>query len=112
LTAYQLCHIKDIPPHTSKSFSIEADRRRIDLFLIRQDKQIYAYKNYCPHTGANLNWQEDQFFDYFNEYVQCAIHGALFAIDTGLCVRGPCVGAYLQAIKIHIDSDVVYASMD
>ena len=108
----QLCHIKDIPPNTSKSISIDAEPRPIELFLIRQDKQIYAYKNYCPHTGANLNWQDDQFFDYFNEFIQCSIHGALFAIDSGLCVRGPCVGAYLQPIKIQIKSDIIYAFLE
>lgn len=101
-----------MPPNTSKSFSIEADLRRIDVFLIRQEKQIFAYKNYCPHTGANLNWQEDQFFDYFDEYIQCAFHGALFNIDTGLCVRGPCIGAYLLPVTIKIDSDVIYACVE
>ncbi len=112
MTSHRLCHTKDIPPNTSKAFSVKTESSEIELFLIRQNKQIYAYRNHCPHTGAHLNWQEDQFFDYFNEFVQCAIHGALFAIDTGLCVRGPCVGTYLHPIKIQINADIIYAYLE
>jgi len=30
--------------------------------------------------------------------IQCSTHGALFNIETGECLQGPCLGQSLQAI--------------
>jgi len=67
--------------------------------------RAYAYRNRCPHTGAPLDWQPHQFLDERGELIQCAIHGALFAIETGLCLRGPCAGRSLQALPVQLTDE-------
>jgi len=46
--------------------------------------------------------------------IQCANHGALFVIESGHCVSGPCSGQKLRKIQfqlidgeIHIDSNEI-----
>ena len=72
--------------------------------MIHKNAEFFAYYNNCPHTGANLEWQEDQFLDLDKELIQCATHDALFLIDSGECIAGPCNGQQLQAIPVSIVS--------
>lgn len=65
------------------------------LILCRIDGVAHAYANVCPHAGRRLDWAPGQFLLDRGRLV-CAAHGACFALDTGLCVSGPCVGASLQ----------------
>lgn len=69
-------------------------------FALKRDQRIYAYRNQCPHTGVTLNWLANQFMDVDNQYIQCATHGALFRVEDGLCVRGPCAGASLMRLPV------------
>lgn len=70
------------------------------LFVVKRDGQIFAYRNNCPHLGVELNWLEHQFLDSDNALIQCATHGALFVIDSGECVAGPCLGEALQPVAV------------
>ena len=89
-----LCHRDDIPEDGAKGFTVGED----NLFAVKRDGQIFLYRNSCPHLGVELNWLEDQFLDLDGALIQCATHGALFIIETGECVAGPCRGAYLQTV--------------
>ncbi len=75
---------------------------------MRKGKQVYGYINRCPHTGVNLEWLPDQFLDISGSFIQCATHGALFGIEDGVCVRGPCAGDKLQAIELLIARGEVF----
>jgi nitrite reductase/ring-hydroxylating ferredoxin subunit len=74
---------------------------------VRRGELVVAYKNSCPHTGVNLEWQTDQFLDMTQSYIQCATHGALFRIDDGYCLRGPCAGDWLDSLQVVLEDDVV-----
>lgn len=77
------------------------------LIALKRDGQIFVYRNSCPHLGVELNWLEDQFLDADGAFIQCATHGALFAIDTGACIWGPCKGKSLEAIPfVVVDGQV------
>lgn len=73
-----------------------------DLFVVRKDGQVHAYRNRCPHTGAPLEWQPHQFLDIDNGFVECALHGALFRVGDGYCLRGPCVGQSLESLPVEV----------
>ena len=73
----------------------------IDLLLVRKQGQCYAYRNHCPHRGVRLEWQADEFLDSSASLIQCARHGALFLIESGECVAGPCSGQNLEPLLIH-----------
>jgi nitrite reductase/ring-hydroxylating ferredoxin subunit len=64
---------------------------------------VYACRNHCPHTGINLEWQPDRFFDPGGGFLQCATHGALFRPEDGFCVRGPCAGDRLEAVPVRVE---------
>jgi len=105
---HKLCHISDITDPGSKEFSLKSGRQTIDLFIVRKDGTYNAYKNSCPHTGASLNWQQDQFLDLDNAFIQCSVHDALFEMDSGYCIAGPCSGSSLEELELIIENDDIY----
>ncbi|HBS77915.1 MAG TPA: MFS transporter [Pseudomonas sp.] len=90
----RLCETTDVMEGQSKGFEREGQR----LLTIRKDGTLYVYKNRCPHRGIPLEWLPDQFLDSSGSLIQCATHGALFLIDSGECVAGPCAGQALVAL--------------
>lgn len=90
-----LCHRDQIPDNGSKGFEVAGQQ----LFAVKKRGRITVYRNHCPHLGLPLNWLPDQFLDVGRELIQCASHGALFRIDSGQCVAGPCAGKFLQALE-------------
>jgi len=96
-----LCQLDDIPNSGSKEFEVDGQ----SLFAVRKDNQVFVYINSCPHTGLPLNWQPDQFMDYDKKFIQCAMHAAIFDLNTGLCVSGPCQGDHLDNIPCNIEAD-------
>jgi nitrite reductase/ring-hydroxylating ferredoxin subunit len=89
-----LCASAELNEGQSRGFSL-ADNK---LLAVRRDGLVYAYRNRCPHRGIPLEWQPDQFLDHSQSLIQCATHGALFLIESGECVAGPCSGQSLQAL--------------
>lgn len=73
------------------------------LFLVKKHKEIYCYRNRCPHQGINLEWQANIFLDFDKNLIQCASHGALFTIKGGRCIAGPCAGQALDSINYRCD---------
>lgn len=102
----QLCRIDDLDNPGTKAFDTESG----SIFIVRQDDQVYAYKNSCPHRGIRLEWQPDQFLDYEKQYIQCSTHGALFTLDSGKCIVGPCNGQSLQSLQCRTDDGIVYVT--
>lgn len=68
-------------------------------FVIRFDGTPRAYRNRCAHRSIELDWLPGRFFDDAGLYLICAMHGAAYRADTGLCVAGPCVGAALESLR-------------
>ena len=106
-----ICDLDELANKSSKGFSGNSDGDG-GCFLVRKAERIYAYANSCPHTGASLEWQPDQFLDYTGGFIECSIHGALFEIESGRCLRGPCVGQHLKPRKISITDNRIYLSGD
>jgi nitrite reductase/ring-hydroxylating ferredoxin subunit len=89
----RLCATSDIAEGQSKGLEIQGQR----LLAVRKDGTLHVYENRCPHRGIPLEWLPDQFLDSSGSLIQCATHGALFLIDSGECVAGPCAGQALRA---------------
>ncbi|MEH6626783.1 MAG: Rieske 2Fe-2S domain-containing protein [Motiliproteus sp.] len=98
-----LCLINDIDEGDARGFNLNGSA----IIAIKKQGELYLYQNSCPHRGINLEWQPDKFLDADRQLIQCATHGALFLIDSGQCVQGPCLGEHLQAIEFSIDGDQV-----
>ena len=104
-----LCRVSDLDDPGSMGFEVDwGETEVLSLFVVRRDGAVFAYRNRCPHTGAPLEWQPDQFLDYDGSFIQCAMHGALFDISNGRCLRGPCVGDQLESLVVSLRDDTVY----
>lgn len=71
-------------------------------------RSIVRYLNRCPHLGIELNWMPDQFLESGGDLIICSTHGALFKIDDGLCISGPCQGQALTSLQIVQDTDSTF----
>ena len=100
-----LCRLDEIPDHAGRGFVALLDGRQHSIFLIRRGPNIYAYYNVCPHKGLNLDWQKDQFMDSEGEHIHCSNHDALFRIEDGYCIAGPCRGARLRSLPVVVTAD-------
>ena len=81
-------------------FSLSRHGRVIPAFVVAYQGRYFAYLNQCGHVPAELDWQPGEFFDDSKLYLICAIHGALYAPETGKCLGGRCNGVGLQALQI------------
>lgn len=110
--AHTLCMLDEIADPGSRGFEVDTgDTQPLRLFVVRKDAVLAAYRNSCPHTGAPLEWQPDQFLDLDNSFIQCAIHGALFRPDDGYCLRGPCAGQSLEPLVLHVEEGKVHVML-
>ncbi len=105
MAQFFLCNKSDIPNQQALGFDIETDQGPFGLFIIRQDEQVYAYKNQCPHLGIPLNWQPNEFMSLDGVNIQCSTHGALFTLEDGHCIIGPCAGENLNHLTLEQRDD-------
>lgn len=103
----KLCRVDDIAEGASRGFELQGNA----VFAVKKDNAVYVYHNRCPHLGVQLEWQEDQFLDPDGALIQCSTHGAIFLIEDGNCVGGPCVGASLTPVEHRIDGDAIYVTL-
>lgn len=78
--------------------------KNISLFAVKKDEEIFLYLNRCPHLGTPLEWSKDDFLDSEKALIRCATHGALFQINNGKCLVGPCQGKNLQPIPFELEN--------
>lgn len=78
-------------------------------FVVRRGTEVFAYQNFCMHVGHPLNWQPDRFLTPDGNLIVCASHGALYEIDSGLCVAGPCPGKSLHRVDVEVRDGVIVA---
>jgi nitrite reductase/ring-hydroxylating ferredoxin subunit len=69
-------------------------------FVIRHGGRLFAYRNECRHIPMTMDWVENRFLSRDRCYIQCATHGALYQIDTGVCVDGPPAGEKLRRFEV------------
>ena len=102
-----LCHSNSIAEGKSKGFQL-GERF---IFAVKKHDRIYLYENVCPHLGIQLEWQPDEFLDIEASMIQCSSHGALFRIEDGECLLGPCMGQSLIAVAFTINDGQIEVSL-
>jgi nitrite reductase/ring-hydroxylating ferredoxin subunit len=99
-----VCHLADVPDGDARGYDLVlAEGGRIRVIVARQGERAFVYRNRCPHRGTPLDWMPDRFLDAAGEHLICATHGALFRIEDGVCIAGPCAGDGLEALAIEIE---------
>lgn len=79
-------------------------------FVVRKGENVFAYQNICAHVGHPLNWKPDSFLTKAYDAIICASHGAIYKIESGECVAGPCRGRSLRKVECEIRDGVIYVS--
>lgn len=102
-----LCNSSELADAASRGFEVEGQK----LLAVRRDGQVYLYLNRCPHRGIPLEWQPDRFLDDSASLIQCATHGALFLIENGECIAGPCAGQSLTALPGREDAQGLWVQL-
>ncbi len=104
----KVCDLSGLPEDGSRGFSVTMPAGVADIFLVHKAGEIHGYLNQCPHTGGPLDWVPDQFLDLDRSLIQCATHDALFRIDNGLCVAGPCSGQSLTSVELRLQGGSIF----
>jgi nitrite reductase/ring-hydroxylating ferredoxin subunit len=107
-----LCNEQEIIEGNPRGFSLDLEPAKFELFLVKHDDTIYAYKNQCPHLGIPLNWQPNEFLSLEQSHIQCSTHGALFNLDNGYCILGPCASESLTSLTLEQRDDELWLHLD
>lgn len=103
-----LCRLDEIPdPGARGPFAVELDGGRAAVFVVRRGGEVFAYVDSCPHAGAPLEMEPDRFLDLTGTEILCSLHGARFALESGLCVAGPCRGRRLRPYPIRVSHGTI-----
>lgn len=101
-TEHALCRLDDLADPGSRGFDVTLSGRPESILIVRRGEAVYGYINRCPHAGSPLDWMPDQFLNLEKTHIQCATHDAMFVIESGDCVAGPCVGDRLEPVALTI----------
>lgn len=70
-----------------------------------QGEQLVAYRNRCAHVSFDLDMGTGQFWARPLGRIYCRTHGACYEPRSGVCDRGPCVGARLEKFAVERAGD-------
>jgi nitrite reductase/ring-hydroxylating ferredoxin subunit len=101
-----LCQLDEIPDGGAKGFD-PPPGRFTGLFAVRRGPAVWVYLNSCPHLGVSLDIAPDRFLDARRQHIQCSTHGALFRIEDGFCLKGPCAGERLTQVPARVADGAV-----
>lgn len=103
-----LCALSDITDGRALELSFTSGDDRVEIFLQRRGEAVFAYENNCPHAYLPLNMTKGQFTEKSGKYFMCQNHGALFDMETGACLAGPCNGQGLTKIEVDLkDGNII-----
>lgn len=110
--AKPVCSLDDIPLDDDRlgqgAFKIKIERQKVFVLAIRRGDDVYLYKNSCPHLGSPLDLDNGKFLNPERSLIICSTHGALFEIESGSCISGPCVGKTLEAVACRVEGGHVW----
>lgn len=80
----------------ARNYVLQIGEKRFHGFVVRRGEAVFGYVDRCPHQGLPLAQTLDQYLTPAGDLIACAWHGAVFTVEEGACVGGPCVGARLS----------------
>ena len=103
----KLCPLGDIADGRARGMVLELRAGRFHGFVIRKGRDVYGYTDLCPHAGLPLAKTLDDYLTPDGGFIACSWHGALFRVEDGECVGGPCMGQSLVPWPVGVEADWV-----
>ena len=101
-----LCRLEDLPDPGAKGFEFREGDQLFAGFVVRTGERVQGYVDACPHAGWPLA-MFDRYLTREKDLILCSGHGALFRLEDGLCVAGPCAGQALRPWKVALSDGAV-----
>lgn len=86
----------------ARAFVLQMEAGRLHGFVVRRGNAAFGYVDRCPHMQLPLATSLDDYLAPDRDLIVCSWHGALFEVETGRCVGGPCAGARLISWPIDV----------
>ena len=107
---FVLCRVDDVPSPGAKCFEFSNGDTPFRGFIVRRGDALFGYVDVCPHAGWPLAVRDERRLTRDGQYLLCTGHGALFRIEDGGCVAGPCERRALEPWPVTVrDGAVVVA---
>ncbi len=94
----------------ARNFVLQLRAGRFHGFVVRRGDEVIGYVDRCPHMGVPLAQQLDGYLSPAGDRIVCSWHGAVFRIEDGECLGGPCPGTRLTPWPVKVqDGKIVTA---
>lgn len=103
----RLAPLEAIADGAARNFVLQMKAGRFHGFVVRKGDQVFGYLDRCPHMSLPLAQELDDYLSPDSALIACSWHGALFRIEDGACVGGPCVGTRLQHWPVAVHKGVI-----
>ena len=102
-----LCRLDEIPSTGAKGFEFFNGDTPFRGFVARRGEQVFGYVDVCPHAGWPLAVNDARRLTKDGLYLLCTGHGALFRVEDGACVAGPCERRSLEPWPVIVRNGAV-----
>lgn len=99
----RLCPLDLLEDPGSRNFVLQIGEAYFHGFVVRRGDEVHGYVDRCPHQGLPLSHKLDGYLTEKRDLIACSWHGALFRLDDGACVGGPCSGARLTPWPVRVE---------
>jgi nitrite reductase/ring-hydroxylating ferredoxin subunit len=107
------CRLDEIPDGRARGLVLpDMGDGPLRVMVLRRGDDVIAYRNRCPHRGTPLDLRPDDFLDREGKHIVCATHGAIFRLEDGFCLAGPCAGESLEPIPARVENGIVLIDPD
>lgn len=105
-----LAPVEAIADGAARNFVLQLRAGRFHGFVVRRGDGVVGYVDRCPHMGVPLAQRLDDYLSPDGTRIVCAWHGAIFRLEDGECLGGPCPGTRLTPWPVMVrDGKIVTA---
>jgi nitrite reductase/ring-hydroxylating ferredoxin subunit len=98
-----LCGLDEIEDPGAKGFDFRDGSALFSGFVVRRGESVVGYVDSCPHLGWPIAAMNGRYLTRSGDLIICSGHGAVFQLDDGLCIGGPCGGRRLTPWPVRVE---------
>ncbi len=98
----ELCRLDEIDDPGGRGFDFREGEAIFMGFVVRQGERALGYVDSCPHAGWPLAAAPNRYLTRDGQRLFCGGHGAVFRIEDGFCIAGPCAEDSLEPWPVEV----------